>query len=76
METVLSTTLKLLVVIINIAAVEIVGVSWRGHFGTAVNYFWTLGYMLLAGIAYGLRHWWILQLVIASSTSVLLLSAL
>ena len=55
---------------------ELVGVTWRGHLGTAVNYFWTVGYMALAGVAYGLRDWSTLQLVISASSAILLLSAL
>jgi len=58
------------------AAVELVGVTWRGHLATAINYFWTLGYMLLAVIAYGIRDWAYLQLVISVPFVLFLLTAM
>ena len=38
---------------------------WRVHAGMATMHAWAVGYMLLACIAYGIRDWFTLQLVIA-----------
>ncbi|ESO08452.1 hypothetical protein HELRODRAFT_74952 [Helobdella robusta] len=53
-------------------AVEITGIKVRGHLSTAVNYFWSFGYMLLPLIAYYVRSWFKLQRYISIASLILL----
>ncbi|XP_070567472.1 organic cation transporter protein-like [Ptychodera flava] len=47
-----------------ILGTELVGPSWRIFTQSARNICFSVGYMLLAALAYFIREWWILQLVI------------
>ena len=40
-----------------ILAVEIVGPKWRVLSGMSLYYFWLVGYVVLAGVAYLIRGW-------------------
>ncbi|CAH1799012.1 unnamed protein product [Owenia fusiformis] len=43
---------------------EVVGPSWRNTAGLSVQYAWALGYIIIAAVAYFIRHWSTLQLVL------------
>nr|XP_006822666.1 PREDICTED: organic cation transporter protein-like [Saccoglossus kowalevskii] len=51
---------------------ELVGPSKRVFTGTLVAFFISFGYMILAGLAYFIRYWWILQLCISIPAAVFL----
>lgn len=53
------------------AGMEIVGPSWRVFTGLMVMEAWAVGFVILAGIAYGIRDWFVLQLVITAPISIL-----
>ena len=44
---------------------EFVGPSKRTVCGMAINYFWAVGLLIQAGLAYGLRSWRHLQLAMS-----------
>ncbi len=46
---------------------ELVGKEYRGSANIAADIFWAVGYITLAGLAYLIRNWVILQVVLASS---------
>ena len=48
------------------AAVEIVGPKWRVLSGMTLYYFWLVGYPVLAVLAYFIRGWRMLTLVITA----------
>ena len=48
-----------------VLAMELFPTEERTFAGTAVEFFWALGYMVLCPIAYGLRNWRHLQLAIS-----------
>ena len=52
---------------------EFVGTKWRVITGLAGMLFWSIGFMILAAIAYGLPNWMHLQLA-TSIPSLLFLS--
>ena len=55
-----------------VIAVETVAPSWRVHAGTVVNYMFSTGYMLIALLAYFIRDWFTLQMVLGAPTVILL----
>ncbi|XP_071955250.1 organic cation transporter protein-like [Antedon mediterranea] len=44
---------------------EIVGPSWRTFIGITIEYFFTLGYITLTGVAYALRDWQNIELALS-----------
>ncbi|CAH1799763.1 unnamed protein product [Owenia fusiformis] len=52
---------------------EIVGPSWRNTAGFLMQHTWALGYLVLSGIAYGVRDWVTLQLVLSGPMTLYLL---
>ncbi|XP_071955103.1 organic cation transporter protein-like [Antedon mediterranea] len=44
---------------------EIVGPSWRTFIGITIEYFYTLGYIILTGVAYALRDWQNIELTLS-----------
>ncbi|XP_070567114.1 organic cation transporter protein-like [Ptychodera flava] len=52
---------------------ELVGPSKRVFAGLVIEFYFSAGYMVFAGLAYFIRHWWILQLVISAQFVILLL---
>ncbi|XP_033124209.1 organic cation transporter protein-like [Anneissia japonica] len=52
---------------------EMVGPSWRTFIGITIEYFYTFGYIILAGVAYALRDWKNIELAL-SLPSILLFS--
>ncbi|XP_071955247.1 organic cation transporter protein-like [Antedon mediterranea] len=44
---------------------EIVGPSWRTFIGITIEYFYTLGYITLTGVAYALRDWQNIELTLS-----------
>ncbi|XP_072037058.1 organic cation transporter protein-like [Amphiura filiformis] len=52
---------------------EFVGPSKRMYAGMATQFMFSIGYMLLTPLAYYIRDWWILQLVISAPTILLFL---
>ncbi|XP_077988630.1 organic cation transporter protein-like [Glandiceps talaboti] len=52
---------------------ELVGPSKRLYAGIVIDFFFSFGYILMSGLAYFIRYWWILQLVM-TLPSVLFLS--
>ncbi|XP_070569249.1 organic cation transporter protein-like [Ptychodera flava] len=48
-----------------VLVIEHVGQSKRIFAGMMLQYSFAIGYMLLAGIAYFVRYWWLLQLIIS-----------
>ncbi|XP_071478126.1 organic cation transporter protein-like [Diadema antillarum] len=53
---------------------ELVGPSKRTVAGIVIELFFSFGYMLLALLAYFIRDWWILQLVISAPSFIMLLT--
>ena len=53
---------------------EIVGPSWRVFAGIVIEYFWAGGSMLIAGVAYGVRDWFTLQLVLSVPMAIFITS--
>ena len=51
---------------------ELVGPNWRRFAGNATNIFWSTGLFIEAALAYGLRDWNYLQIVISIPTIVVL----
>nr|XP_002739655.2 PREDICTED: organic cation transporter protein-like [Saccoglossus kowalevskii] len=51
---------------------ELVGPSKRVFTGIVIEFFFSFGYMLLAGLAYLIRYWWKLQLTLAVPASIFL----
>ena len=58
---------------IHVLATEFVGPSKRTIAGMGVNYTFSIGYMLLALLAYFIRDWWILELVVSAPMILLFL---
>ena len=55
----------------SIAVLELMGPSWRVFAGMGKSYSWTTGNMVLAGIAFGIRDWFTLQLTLAAPAVIL-----
>ena len=55
-----------------LAAVEIVGPRWRVIVSTIWLTFWAVGYVILAGVAYLIKDWQVLQAVLTIPDVILL----
>ncbi|CAG0924335.1 unnamed protein product [Notodromas monacha] len=47
---------------------EVIGMSWRSTIGIAFCFPFSIGYIMLAGMAWALRDWWKLQICISIPT--------
>lgn len=57
--------------IISLSAIEVLSPSWRGLAGNLFCLPFAVGYMILPGVAYLIRDWKILQLVLSSPSLIL-----
>ena len=56
-------------IICYVSVAEVVGPKYRGTAGVATDIFWAVGYMTLGGLAYLIRDWVILQVVLSAALS-------
>lgn len=52
---------------------ELIGPKYRLVAGIVIQYFFAIGYVLLTGIAYGLKDWTYIQFAISAPSFILLI---